>query len=201
MNEADLPFPRRRASTQTRLPHCAGLRFTGASFIQAATSFAECGCARSGSALRDDSIDLVSPKQALAFVKKNGVVLESVRGVVPSLAEAIAGKPVRGNWWAHPKADIIFHCSRAVRASPDVITCRLVAGKITYVHRRLWPALVRLADRFEANRLAAIREIHTAAGKHKIEVTPFPAWVSPEVRRAASNLSTAQATDLLRIRP
>jgi hypothetical protein len=137
----------------------------------------------------------------LAFVKKSGVVLESARGVVPSLAEAIAGKPVRGNWWAHPKADIIFHCSRAVRASPDVITCRLVAGKITYVHRRLWPALVRLADRFEANRLAAIREIHTAAGKHKIEVTLFPAWVSPEVRRAASNLSTAQAADLLRFRP
>ena len=140
----------------------------------------------------------MTPKQALAFVKRNGIVLESARGVVPSLAEAIAGKPVRGNWWAHPKADIIFHCSRAVRASPDVITCRLVGGRITYVHRSLWPALARLADRFEANRLAAIREIHTASGKHKVEVTPFPAWVTPEVRRAASNLSVAEARHLLR---
>ena len=101
---------------------------------------------------------VVTPKQALAFVKENGVVLESSRGAVPSLAEAIAGKAIRGNWWAHPKGDIIFHCSRAVRASPDVLICRLVSGKITYVHRSLWPALVRRADQFKADRLAAIRE-------------------------------------------
>lgn len=142
----------------------------------------------------------MTPKQALAFVKENGIALESARGAAPSLAEAIAGGPVRGNWWAHPKADIIFRCSRAVRASPDVLTCRLIDGKITYVHRRLWPALVRLADRFGADRLAAIREIHTASGKHKIEVTAFRGWVTPEVRRASSDLSVAEAADLLRIR-
>jgi hypothetical protein len=141
----------------------------------------------------------VTPKQALAFVKRNGIVLESARGSAPSLAEAIAGRPIRGNWWAHPRANIIFHCSRAVRASPDVITCRLIDGKITYVHRRLWPALVRLAERFPADGLAAIREIHTASGKHKLEVAPFPAWVTPEVSQAAANLSAAQAVDLLRI--
>lgn len=140
---------------------------------------------------------VATPKQALAFVKENGIVLESARGVGPSLAEAIVGKSVRGNWWAHPKGDIIFHCSRAVRASPDVVTCRLVGGKVTYVHRSRWPALVRLADRFEPKRLAAIREIHTAAGKHKVEVTAFPAWVPSEVRRAASKLSAEQAAALL----
>ena len=142
---------------------------------------------------------VVTPKQALAFVKENGVVLESSRGAVPSLAEAIAGKAIRGNWWAHPKGDIIFHCSRAVRASPDVLTCRLAGGRITYVHRSLWPALVRLADQFKADRLAAIREIHTASGKHKVEVTAFPAWVTPEVRRAAAHLSPTQAAELLGI--
>lgn len=39
---------------------------------------------------------VVTPKQALAFVKENGVVLESAGGAVPSLAEAIAGKAIRG---------------------------------------------------------------------------------------------------------
>src|SRR5438874_6623400 len=180
MNQAALRFPRRHGSVPTRLPRCAGLRSTGASFIPEAISFAGHGFAQSSNALRVDRIDAVSPKQALAFVKENGIVLESARRAVPSLAEAIAGKPVRGNWWAHPKADIIFRCSRTVRASPDVLTCRLVAGRIAYVHRSLWPALVRLADRFEANRLDAIQEIHTASGKHKVEVTPFPAWVTPE---------------------
>jgi hypothetical protein len=34
---------------------------------------------------------------------------------------------------------------RASFAAADVLVCRLVAGKITYVHRRLWPAVHRLA--------------------------------------------------------
>lgn len=103
----------------------------------------------------------MTPKQALTFVKTNGVVLESGRGPVPSLAEAIAGKLIRGSWWAHPKGNDIFLCSRAIRKSADVLVCRLVGGKVTYVHRRLWPALVRLAEGFDADRLAAIREVHT----------------------------------------
>jgi hypothetical protein len=100
----------------------------------------------------------MTPKQANAFVKANGVVLESGRAAVPSLAEAIAGAPIRGSWWAHPKANDIFLCSRAIRESADVLVCRLAGGKVTYVHRRLWPALVRLAGRFDADRLAAIQE-------------------------------------------
>src|SRR5690349_21230715 len=106
----------------------------------------------------------MKPKQSIAFVKANGVVLESGRGPVPSLAEAIAGKPIRGSWWAHPKANIIFLCSRAIRRSADVLVCRLVGGKVTYVHRCLWPALVRLAGLFDADRLAMIDEIHTRSG-------------------------------------
>ncbi len=43
--------------------------------------------------------DDVSPKEGLAFVKRHGVVLHAARGPVPSLAEAIAGGPIRGSWW------------------------------------------------------------------------------------------------------
>jgi hypothetical protein len=139
----------------------------------------------------------MTPRQALSFVKTNGITLESGRGPVPSLAQTIAGEAIRGSWWAHPKGHIIFLCSRAIRGSKDVLVCRLVGGKVTYVHRRLWPALVRLAERFDARRLAAIREIHTATGKHKIEVTAFPGWVPPETIRAAANLPAEQAAALL----
>ena len=38
----------------------------------------------------------VTPRQALAFVRQHGVVLESAHGPVPCLAEAIAGGPIRG---------------------------------------------------------------------------------------------------------
>lgn len=141
----------------------------------------------------------MTARQALAFVERSGIALESGRGPVPSLAETIAGAPLRGSWWGHPKSKIIFRCSRALRDSADVLTCRLVGGKVTYVHRRLWPALVRLADRFPTRRLAAIRETHTASGSHKISLTKFPAWVPAEVATAAADLSVAQAVDVLRI--
>ena len=141
----------------------------------------------------------MTPKQAIAFVKANGVVLESRRGAVPTLAEAIAGAPIRGSWWAHSKANTIFLCSRAIRESADVLVCRLAGGKVTYVHRRLWPALVRLAlaGRFDADRLAAIQEVHTPSGKHEVHTTAYPDWVPEDVRRAAEELTETEATSLL----
>lgn len=141
----------------------------------------------------------MTPKQALRFVNNNGIVLESGGGPVPSLAETIAGKPIRGSWWKHPKGNIIFQCSREIRNSNDVLVCRLVDGKVTYVHRRLWPALVRLAGQFDLDRLAAIREIHTASGKHKVEATAYPKWVPSDVKAAAAKLSIDQAAAALPI--
>ena len=123
----------------------------------------------------------MNAKQAVAWVKECGIAMESARASVPSLAEVVAGEPLRGSWWAHPKGNEIFLLSRAIRSSPDVLVCRLVDGKITYIHRRLWPALVRLAGRFSKHRLAAVKEAHTPAGKHKLLVTPFPEWVPKKV--------------------
>jgi hypothetical protein len=40
----------------------------------------------------------MTPKQALSFVKTNGIALESGRGPVPSLAQTIAGEAIRGSW-------------------------------------------------------------------------------------------------------
>jgi len=120
-------------------------------------------------------------------------VLESARGPVPNLAEAVVGGRIRGSWWGHAKGKQIFWLTRAVRDSSDVLVCRLVGKKITYVHRRLWPALVRLARNFARRDLAAVREIHTASGRHKERVVPFPRWVPPAVKRAARRLAAADA--------
>jgi hypothetical protein len=141
----------------------------------------------------------MTPKQAIAFVKANGIVLESARGPVPSLAEAIAGKPIRGGWWAHADAKTIFLCSRAVRDSADVLVCRLVGDKVTYVHRRRWPALVRLAERFDADRLAVIQDVHTPSGRHKVNVTAFREWISEDVAKAAASFTEEDATAMLSV--
>jgi hypothetical protein len=139
----------------------------------------------------------MTARQAIAFVKANGIVLESARGPAPSLAAAIAGEPIRGSWWKHPKASQIFRCTRAVRNSKEVLVCRLLGGKVTYVHRRLWPALVRLQGQFRARDLAAIREIHTDGGKHQLHVTAFPRWVPVKAIAAAKELTVRHAAELL----
>jgi hypothetical protein len=135
----------------------------------------------------------VTPAEAVHFVLTHGVVLESGTGAVPSLAAAVAGESIRGSWWGHARGREIFAATRAVRDCPDVIVCRLVDGKVTYVHRRLWPALVRVADRFPRAHLAQIHEKHTASGKHKTEETAFPRWVPAEAAAQASRLDAASA--------
>jgi hypothetical protein len=139
----------------------------------------------------------VTPKQGLAWVARQGVVLQAARGPVPSLAETIAGEPIRGSWWSHPKAHEIFRVADAISESSDVLVCKLVEGKITYVHRRLWPALVQLAERFPKERLAKVWEEHTATGAHRSRSMPFPKWVPPEVQQEAEQLSVAEAEQIL----
>jgi hypothetical protein len=139
----------------------------------------------------------VSPKQGLAFVRRHGIVLQAARGIVPSLAEAIAGGPIRGSWWGHPKAHEIFRVAEAVSENPDVLVCTLVGGKVTYVHRRLWPALVRLAPRFRRGHLAKTWNEHTSSGAHRSRRVPFPQWVPRPVIEEAAGLSIAEAERLL----
>ena len=135
----------------------------------------------------------VTSSNAVAFVESHGIALESGRGPGPNLAEAVAGAPIRGSWWGHTKGHEIFAATRAVRESPDVLVCRILEGKVTYIHRRLWPALVRLAARLGKDRLVAIHEEHTASGKHQVRETPFLDWVSPDVREAGQKLSEEEA--------
>ena len=135
----------------------------------------------------------MTPNNAIAFVRAHGIVLESARGSVPILAEAVAGERIQGGWWGHPKGHDIFVATRAVRDSPDVLVCRLLGGKVTYIHRRLWPAVVRLAARFRKDSLAAIQEEHTASGSHRIVRTPFPDWVDTETQEAADRYTEEEA--------
>ena len=136
-------------------------------------------------------------KESLAFVERHGIVLQAARGPLPNLAEAIAGRTIRGSWWGHPKGKEIFRAVRAICASPDVLVCKLVEGKITYVHRGLWPALIKLASRFRKKQLAKVWDDHSRSGTHQSKQEPFPNWVSSEVMKEAEALSVADAEKIL----
>ena len=135
----------------------------------------------------------------MALVEQHGIVLESAQGPAPSLASEIAGEEIRGSWWGHAEAERIWILTRRLRGSDDILVCRLMGGKVTYVHRRLWPALVRLASRFNADRITEISEVHTERGHHEVRESPFPAWVPASVLEQAEAMSEVAATEVLGI--
>lgn len=125
------------------------------------------------------------------------MVLESARGPVPNLAERVAGEAIRGSWWSHPASHEIYAAIQEVRASPSVVATRLINGKVTLIHRRLWPALVQVADQLPPERLAALHEEHTASGAHRIREAPFPSWVPSDVVTGAAVLTPEAALQQL----
>jgi hypothetical protein len=142
---------------------------------------------------RETAATRKTPRAALAFVRAHGVVLLSARGAAPSLADWVAREPIRGSWWAHPRGHEIYALANALGDSPDVLVCRLLAGKRTFVHRRLWPALIRAASRFPSERLGRVIEEHTARGRHEAREVPFPDWAPGDARAAASELRLEDA--------
>lgn len=135
----------------------------------------------------------MTARAALAWIERHGVVLQAGRGPLPSLVEQLAGEPIRGSWWGHPKGKAIFRALSAIHDSGEVLPCRLCGGKITLVHRRLWPHLARLAPSLPPARTAEIRQQHTASGAHRNVERPFPAWASAAVLRGARALDEDQA--------
>jgi hypothetical protein len=131
----------------------------------------------------------------LQFVEQHGVVLASARGPVPCVAEAVAGQPIVGSWWAHPKGKAIFAALSELDDDADVRCFKLIDGKVTFAHRRIWAALARLAAGgvIDPGRVASIQQEHMPTGEHRNLVTPFPDWVPDDVALAATALSLDDA--------
>lgn len=131
--------------------------------------------------------------ELLGVLVESGMLLQSARGPIPNVAELVAGEPIKGSWWAHPKSHEIFDALGALCESPDVVRLRLIKGKITLVHRRVWPALVRLAEDYTLGQLAAIHQEHTSSGAHRTWSQPFPEWVPAGIMAEATTLTGEQA--------
>jgi hypothetical protein len=80
----------------------------------------------------------------LKRLKSSGLLLEA-DNELPSVTRMVAGGSVRGSWWGHPKGNEIYNLLGEVCERPDVETAKLVNGKVTLVHRRLFPALLGAA--------------------------------------------------------
>jgi hypothetical protein len=87
---------------------------------------------------------ITNAREAMDFVRKHGIVTMTRSATRPSFVEAVAGEPVRGSWWGHPKGALIYRLADTVTGSGDVFTLKFVDGKVTFLHRDLWPALARV---------------------------------------------------------
>ena len=132
-------------------------------------------------------------RQATDFIRYHGVVLQSAKGLEPSLAVRIVGGPIHGSWWGHPMGHEIYALAKKVDESKAVLVCTLASGKITYIHRRLWPAFVRMAGKFPGHALDKVQQVHLPSGRHQRQDIPFPDWVPETVLDSARRLSTANA--------
>jgi hypothetical protein len=139
----------------------------------------------------------VNDTEAFDFVASHGAVLAAAKGPAPNMADIIAGEVVRGSWWGHPRGKEIYAILNSLEASPEILVCRALNGKITLIHRRLWPALVRAADRFPIERLARVEQEHTPAGHHVNHDTPFPLWADSQCLSEASAMTEAEAVTAL----
>lgn len=86
-----------------------------------------------------------------------GLLLES-DSKLPSVAGLIAGGPVRGSWWSHVHSQQIFLALQQLADHKDVLTTKLVSGKVTFVRRELWSELITIGRARETWQLYELSE-------------------------------------------
>ncbi len=121
----------------------------------------------------------------LEAIAEHGLLLLQDKKLA-NVVTLMTGERVKGSWWAHRRAHEIF---RALEALPEdqVIATKLVGGKVTFVHRSLWPDLLAVATGEREY------EVHTESGRHEKRFEPWSAWAKREKVRATRDVAAARA--------
>jgi hypothetical protein len=122
----------------------------------------------------------------LAKLQEHGLLLQTDANL-PNVCALVAGAAVRGSWWAHPRSREIFRVNCELAAHPDVLVTKLISGKITYLHRALWPAFVAIG---RARESWQIERLSHGARNLLAEVDRKPIQTDRRVSKPASELET-----------
>jgi hypothetical protein len=139
-------------------------------------------------------------KGALALLRKRGVLTMTPAPGFASLIEAVVGGPIKGSWWGHEKGGLIFQIATALEDSPQVLAAKLVGGKVAFVHRALWPALIRVMTDPEHHQRATAG-LSAAAERLLIDVEKSGSMRQPdkkvraELEKRALVVSASEHTD------
>ena len=89
-------------------------------------------------------MDMPALRRVLDALRQRGLLLQ-FDNTLASITGLVTGETIRGSWWGHPRAHEIHAVARSLRARDDVLITKLVASKLTYVHRQLWASLLAVA--------------------------------------------------------
>ena len=111
----------------------------------------------------------------VAAVQKYGLLLLQDKHL-PNAVTVVTGEHVRGSWWAHPRSHEIFRILDEASDDSNLLSSKLISRKVTFVHRRLWPALFAVGDAREPWQMrglshAAKALLHRVDGDHETRVS------------------------------
>ena len=124
-------------------------------------------------------------ERVLEGLERYGLLLQA-DARLPSVATIVAGEPVRGSWWGHPRSHDIYDGCEQLEDHPDVATARLISGKVTYVQRRLWLALAAVGcarERWQTEGLSEVArrllEGVRESGEMRTDEVPWTGGMKP----------------------
>jgi hypothetical protein len=135
-----------------------------------------------------------SARRLAARLERDGILLEH-DARLPSATWIVVGEPVSGSWWAHPQANEIYD---GLQPLHDVATrVKLIVGKATLVHKRLWPALIAVGRCRQAWQLDRLKDssadlLRTVNGHRR------PVWNDEAMPSLDSRTRQATVRDLER---
>ena len=139
-------------------------------------------------------------------IERHGLVLVQ-DAKLPNVVRIVSGETLRGSWWSHRDANRIFAVVESIEAHPDNLATKLVAGKVTFLHRRLWPALLGVALAREAWQTRALssdaRALCRAIDRGESMQATGPAAKSIEIRLLARSeqVHTESGKHVTRLEP
>ncbi len=136
--------------------------------------------------------------RALDELSVHGLLLKS-DPKLPSVTTLVAGEPVRGSWWGHPMGHEIFQVLERLADHEDAALVKLISGKDTFVHKRLFAHLISIGSAREgwqldglsatARRLLKLVDKEGAVGTEGLRLPGMTA--AKEIGEAARELEKA----------
>jgi hypothetical protein len=90
-------------------------------------------------------------------LERYGLLLEHDK-LLPSVTRIVAGEPIAGSWWGHPLGHQIYALLGELEQRSGALSTKIINGKVTYVHPRLWPAFLAVAAAEPEARVARVSQ-------------------------------------------